>query len=89
VFWVRRYILFHNKRHPSELGKSDLEKFLNFLASTRHVSASTQSQALSALIFMYRDLEFAPVGAFEQNPTGNRFLLFGGTPAVGVVGRSL
>lgn len=56
VFWIRRYILFHDKRHPSELGKADLERFLNHLVNQRKVSASTQSQALNALVFMYREV---------------------------------
>jgi hypothetical protein len=58
---VRRYILFLNKRHPSELGNQDLERFLNDLVNQRKVSASTQSQVLNALVFMYREvLETGP-----------------------------
>ena len=52
--WVRRYIAFHGMRHPKELNRSDLEAFLTYLASQRHVSASTQNQALSAILFLYR-----------------------------------
>lgn len=59
--WIRRYILFHNKRHPSELGKADMEAFLTDLAVNGKVSSSTQNQALSALVFMYkRVLEIEP-----------------------------
>lgn len=54
VFWTRHYVLFHGKRHPIELGADALTAFLNNLASVRRVSASTQSQALNALIFLYR-----------------------------------
>lgn len=54
VEWVRRFILFHNKRHPLEMGKAELEAFLTFLAVERRVSASTQSQAKSALLFLYQ-----------------------------------
>jgi integrase len=54
VEWVRRYILFHGKRHPAEMGKVELEAFLSHLAVARHVSASTQAQALNALLFLYR-----------------------------------
>jgi len=54
VFWSRRYILFHGKRHPRELGADAITAFLNHLASIERVSASTQSQALNALIFLYR-----------------------------------
>ncbi len=52
--WIKRYILFHNKRHPVELGKAEMEAFLTDLAVRGRVSASTQNQALSALVFMYK-----------------------------------
>ena len=54
VSWIRRFILFHNKRHPLEMGKSEVSAFLTHLAAERHVSSSTQNQALSALLFLYR-----------------------------------
>jgi integron integrase len=56
VDWVRRYILFHHKVHPRELGSSDIEAFLTHLAVNRNVSASTQAQAKSALLFLYREV---------------------------------
>ncbi len=56
TFWVRRYVLFHGKRHPLDLGAEALTAFLNHLASIERVSASTQSQALSALVFLYRQV---------------------------------
>ena len=56
VFWIRRYILFHGKRHPRELGGPDAEAFLTALAVERRVSASTQNQALAALLFLYREV---------------------------------
>jgi integron integrase len=52
--WIRRYILFHGKRHPRELGARDIENYLSHLATTVKVSASTQNQALSALLFLYK-----------------------------------
>lgn len=52
--WVRRYILFHGKRHPEQLGAPELTEFLSFLAVDGRVSASTQNQALNAILFMYR-----------------------------------
>lgn len=52
--WIRRYILFHDKRHPRELGKAELERFLSHLAVHDHVSSSTQNQALAALLFLYK-----------------------------------
>ena len=54
VAWARRYILFHGKRHPTELGAEGITRFLSFLATKRNVSASTQNQALAALLFLYR-----------------------------------
>jgi integron integrase len=54
VQWIRRYILFHNKCHPQEMGVPEIEAFLSHLAVEGKVSASTQNQALSALLFLYR-----------------------------------
>jgi len=56
VSWIRRFILYHNKRHPLEMGKKDIEQFLTNLAVNRNVAASTQNQALSAILFLYRDV---------------------------------
>ena len=56
VSWIKRYILFHNKRHPREMGISEIEVFLTHLAVEGHVAASTQNQALSALLFLYREV---------------------------------
>jgi len=52
--WIRQFILFHDKRHPREMGASEIEEFLSYLAVHRHVAASTQNQALSALLFLYQ-----------------------------------
>ncbi len=54
VGWVKRFVAFHGRRHPAELGAVEVSSFLSHLASDRHVSASTQNQALSALLFLYR-----------------------------------
>ena len=54
--WARRYILFHHKRHPQEMGAGEVAAFLSYLASERGVSASTQNQAKSALLFLYREV---------------------------------
>jgi len=56
VHWIRRFILFHGKRHPQEMGKAEVEAFLTHLAVRRRVAASTQNQALSALLFLYRQV---------------------------------
>ena len=52
--WAKRYIFFHNKRHPSTMGANEVKQFLNHLALEKNVAASTQNQALNALVFMYR-----------------------------------
>lgn len=56
VDWVRRYILFHQKRHPRDMGGPEIESFLTYLATERNVSASTQTQALCALLFLYKQV---------------------------------
>jgi integron integrase len=54
--WIRRFILFHGKRHPREMGAAEVEAFLSHLATAGRVSPSTQNQALSALLFLYREV---------------------------------
>jgi len=56
VSWIKRYIFFHNKRHPKDMGAAEIEAFLTHLAVNQHVAASTQNQALSALLFLYREV---------------------------------
>ncbi len=61
VNWVRRFILFHGKRHPDSMGESEVTAFLTDLAVKRNVSSSTQNQALNALVFMYRHVLNQPL----------------------------
>jgi len=56
VAWIKRYIFFHAKRHPAEMGAPEVTRFLSSLAVDGRVAASTQNQALSALLFLYRDV---------------------------------
>jgi integron integrase len=56
VAWVKRFILFHGRRHPATMGKAEVSSFLSSLATERGVSASTQNQALAALMFLYSDV---------------------------------
>jgi integron integrase len=56
VGWIRRYILFHGKRHPRELDEKHVSEFLSSLAINGHVAASTQNQALNALLFLYKEV---------------------------------
>jgi integron integrase len=54
--WVRRFVLFHGMRHPRDMGASEVTAFLTALATERHVAASTQNQALSAILFLYKQV---------------------------------
>jgi integron integrase len=56
VGWITRFILFHDKRHPAEMGADEVGRFLTDLAVNGHVSASTQNQALAALLFLYKEV---------------------------------
>jgi integron integrase len=62
VHWIKRFIFFHNKRHPAQMGESEIAQFLSSLASDAHVSASTQNQALNALLFLYREILKKSIG---------------------------
>lgn len=55
--WIKRYILFHDKTHPAQMGALEVEAFLSHLAVAGKVAASTQNQAKSALLFLYREAE--------------------------------
>ena len=66
VEWIRRYILFHHKRHPKDMGVEEVDAFLTYLAVERQVSASTQNQALSAILFLYRQVLHKDI-ALSQN----------------------
>ena len=72
VHWIRRYIVFHRKTHPSEMGAAEISTFLTWLAVERHVSASTQNQALSALLFLYKDVLGIEVGRLDEVPRARR-----------------
>jgi hypothetical protein len=56
ITWITRYILFRNKRHPNDMASAGSEAFLTHLAVHQQVAASTQNQALTALLFLYRDM---------------------------------
>ena len=71
--WVRRYILFHGKRHPDDMGEAEVAAFLSYLAMERNVAAATQNQALSAILFLYtnvlgRDLDWLKDVARAKRP---------------------
>jgi integron integrase len=65
-YWIRFFIRYHRYRHPKEMGERDISAFLTFLATARNVSASTQNQALNALVFLYRQVLEQPLERLEH-----------------------
>jgi integron integrase len=65
IDWIRRFILFHGKRHPSEMAEAEVTEFLTSLARDGKVAASTQNQALSALLFLYKEVLKQEIGWLE------------------------
>ena len=61
IGWIKKFILFHGKRHPKEMGEPEVEAFLTWLATECKVAKSTQNQAFNALIFLYREVLQAPL----------------------------
>jgi integron integrase len=72
--WIRRFILFHRKRHPEEMGGPEVQAFLSYLVRSRDVSISSQRQALNALVFLYESVLGKPAGDFADfdRPTRSR-----------------
>ena len=66
VAWIRRFILFHRKKHPATMGAPEIGAFLSWLATNQRVSASTQNQALSALLFLYRHVLRIEIGPLAR-----------------------
>ena len=56
IHWIKQYILFHNKKHPVEMEKREIEEYLTFLATKKHVSSTTQNQAFNAILFLYKEV---------------------------------
>ena len=65
VHWIKRYIFFHNKRHPQEMAEAEIAGFLSSLATVGRVSASTQNQAFNALLFLYNEVLSKKIGLIE------------------------
>lgn len=61
IYWMKKYILFHDKKHPSTLGEQDVESFLTYLSSHSNVAPGTQAIALNALVFLYKDVMQTPL----------------------------
>ena len=56
TYWIKQYIFFHDKKHPIEMGKDEIESFLTFLATKKRVSPTTQNQAFNAILFLYKEV---------------------------------
>ena len=67
VHWAKRYIFFHKKRHPQEMRVLEVQSFLSYLAVDQRVSASTQNQALNALVFLYKHVLKKELGAIDAS----------------------
>lgn len=75
ISWIKHYIVFNGKRHPADMGAVEVERFLTYLANDRHVSSATQNQALSAILFLYRDvlaLDLPWLDGFERSKKPKR-----------------
>lgn len=66
ISWIKRFIIFNNKIHPEKLGSDHIKNFLNYLAINRHVSASTQNQALNGVLFLYKNLLKKDIGWIDD-----------------------
>ena len=64
IKWIKEFILFHNKRHPKEMAEEEISAFLSYLASEKKVAASTQNQALNAIVFLYKQVLKIDLGEF-------------------------
>lgn len=66
IYWIKKFILFNNKRHPNEMGEKEINRFLTYLAVNRKVAASTQNQALCAILFLYRHVLKKQIGWIDK-----------------------
>ena len=66
IHWIKRFILFHGKRHPRQMGAREVEAFLTHLDVAQKVSASTQNQALNALVFLYHHVLLQELDTIEN-----------------------
>ena len=64
--WIKGFIMFHQKRHPREMGAAEVQAYLSHLASERNVAPATQKQALNAIVFLYREVLLVELGALGR-----------------------
>ena len=72
VSWIRKYILFHRKRHPKDMGEKEISQYLSYLASDQRVASSTQNQALNAIVFLYKHVLRIELGDFGNMERAKR-----------------
>jgi site-specific recombinase XerD len=65
IDWIKRFILFHDKRHPKDMGADEVQSYITYLANERSVASSTQNQALSAIVFLYKYAAFGRRSSFH------------------------
>jgi integron integrase len=90
IQWIKRYILFHHKRHPREMGRDEIEAFLTDLAVNQQVAAATQNQALNAILFLYQkvlDIEITGVNAVRASAPRNLPVVLTQAEALAVIQR--
>jgi site-specific recombinase XerD len=61
IYWIKRYIIFNNKQHPSKIGNNEVEKYLTYLANKENVAPGTQTIALNSLVFLYSEFLKSPL----------------------------
>ncbi|NIT59099.1 MAG: integron integrase [Aliifodinibius sp.] len=72
IYWIKKFILFNNKRHPKDMGEPEINRFLTYLAVNQKVAASTQNQALCAILFLYREVLKKEIGWIKNLPRAKR-----------------
>jgi len=90
IQWIKRYILFHHKRHPREMGRDEIEAFLTDLAVNQQVAAATQNQALNAILFLYQkvlDIEITGINAVRASAPRNLPVVLTQAEALAVIQR--
>ncbi|PSN20633.1 integron integrase [filamentous cyanobacterium CCP5] len=90
VHWIKRYILFHHKRHPREMGRDEIEAFLTDLAVSQQVAAATQNQALNAILFLYQkvlDIEITGINAVRASAPRNLPVVLTPAEALAIIQR--
>ena len=70
--WIKRFILFHGKRHPKDMGETEISAYISYLAVKRNVAASTQNQALNAIVFLYKQVLNRELGDFGNMERAKR-----------------